>query len=209
MTAKRDTPGRTKQRLRTRKELLAAAALLIKDGRKPTLAEVADAALVSRATAYRYFSSVELLLAEVGLDQHIPAVEDVFARDASRDAVERVWKADQAINKATFENHLTARLTLVALLQQSIEKAGGESDTTPVRQNRRASMIAAALAPVRDQFRRSEFENLCAALALFIGIESMVVFKDVLRMDDAKAEKVRRWGIRALIEAAKKPDTKG
>lgn len=205
MTAKRDAPGRTKQRLRTRKELLAAAALLIKDGRKPTLAEVADAAMVSRATAYRYFSSVELLLAEVGLDRHIPTAEEVFAHDASSDAVERVWKADQAINRATFENHLTARITLVALLQQSIEKQGTDA-ATPVRQNRRAAMIAAALAPVRDQFKRSELEPLVAALALFIGIEAMVVFKDVLRMNDKKAEKVRRWAIRALIDAARKPD---
>jgi hypothetical protein len=37
-----------------------------------------------------------------------------------------------------------------------------------------------------------------------IGTESMVVFKDVLQLDDAEARKVKRWAIRALVEAARK-----
>jgi hypothetical protein len=31
-----------------------------------------------------------------------------------------------------------------------------------------------------------------------------VVLKDVLQLDDAEARKVKRWAIRALVEAAKK-----
>jgi hypothetical protein len=32
----------------------------------------------------------------------------------------------------------------------------------------------------------------------------MVVFKDVLQVSDSEARKVRRWAIRALVEAARK-----
>ena len=32
----------------------------------------------------------------------------------------------------------------------------------------------------------------------------MVVFKDVLQLDDAEARKVKRWAIRALVQAAKR-----
>jgi hypothetical protein len=32
----------------------------------------------------------------------------------------------------------------------------------------------------------------------------MVVFKDVLQLPDAEARKVKRWAIRALVEAAKR-----
>jgi hypothetical protein len=32
----------------------------------------------------------------------------------------------------------------------------------------------------------------------------MVVFKDVLQLDEAEAQKVRRWAIRAQVEAARK-----
>lgn len=196
--------GRSRQRLRTRKDLLQAAARLVKRGRKPTLEEIAEEAMVSRATAYRYFSNVEVILAEVELDMFIPSPDELFADDTSTDAFDRLWKADQAINKPTFENHVAARLTLASLLQQSVEKEAEKSEM-PVRQNRRSPMIAAALAPLRYQFKRSDLESLSAALALFIGIEAMVVFKDVLRVDDEKANKVRRWAIRALIEAARKP----
>jgi hypothetical protein len=39
-----------------------------------------------------------------------------------------------------------------------------------------------------------------------MGTESMVVFKDVLQMDATDARKVRRWAIRALVEAALKTE---
>lgn len=199
--------GRPNQRLRTRKDLLLAATKLAREGRKPTLEEVAELAMVSRATAYRYFSSIEALLLEAGIDMSIPTPEELFANDTSTDAFERVWKAERAINAPTFENHLTARMTLATLLHQSVENEG-KSEGTPVRQNRRTPMLAAALGPVRDQFRRGDLDMLKGALALFIGLEPMVVFKDVLRMDDAESEKIRRWAMRALIEAARKPASK-
>ena len=56
------------QELRTRKDLLQAAGRLMKQGRKPTMDEVAAEALVSRATAYRHFPSVEALRAQISLD---------------------------------------------------------------------------------------------------------------------------------------------
>jgi AcrR family transcriptional regulator len=64
--------GRPNQRSRTRKDLLEAAARLIKQGRKPSLEEIAEEALVSRATAYRYFPNVEALLVEASFDISIP-----------------------------------------------------------------------------------------------------------------------------------------
>ena len=43
---------------------------------------------------------------------------------------------------------------------------------------------------------------LTRALALVIGTESVIVFKDVLQLDDAETRKVKRWTIRALVQAA-------
>ena len=48
---------------------------------------------------------------------------------------------------------------------------------------------------------------LARALALIMGPEAVVASKDVLQLDDADARKVKRWVIRALVEAAKKPAT--
>src|SRR5438105_10170966 len=59
--------GRERQRNRTRRAVVTAAAELLQEGSTPTVAEAAERAEVSRATAYRYFPTRELLLAEVAL----------------------------------------------------------------------------------------------------------------------------------------------
>ena len=51
----------------------------MKSGQMPTLAEVAEEALISRATAYRYFSSPEALLAEASLDGVMPTPKKLLA----------------------------------------------------------------------------------------------------------------------------------
>ena len=56
--------GRAAQKLRTRQALMDTAVALVKEGRRPSVSVVADQAGVSRATAYRYFPSQELMLSE-------------------------------------------------------------------------------------------------------------------------------------------------
>src|SRR5215218_6024509 len=55
--------GRTRQKQRTRDHLIAAARELISAGDTPSVEEVAEAAGISRPTAYRYFASQAELLA--------------------------------------------------------------------------------------------------------------------------------------------------
>src|SRR5690606_18892026 len=63
--------GRRRQKQRTRDALKTAAAELLAEGHVPTVAEVAERAEVSRATAYRYFPNQDALVAEVLLDQAV------------------------------------------------------------------------------------------------------------------------------------------
>ena len=193
--------GRPNQRTRTRKDLLQAASRLMKHGRKPTLEEIAEEALVSRATAYRYFPSVEALLVEAPLDVAVPEAEDLFQGMAS-DPLSRLERLDGALHGMIQANEAPLRMMLAHSLQRGVG-AARDADV-PARQNRRTPLIEAALDPARQQFRPAALRNLVRALALVIGTEAMVVFKDVLRLDDAEARKVRRWAIRALVEAARK-----
>ena len=193
------TAGRANQRQRTRKDLLAAAARLLKAGRTPDMDAVAAEAMVSRATASRYFPSIEALLVEAPLDGAIPDPCDVFAGDDSADPAHRIDKAEAALHEMVYRNEAQLRLMLAASLEH---KAKGLTDGVPVRQNRRAGLIAAALAPARGRFTRSSYEKLCAALALIFGPESMIVFGDVLGLDERSARRVKSWAARALVRAA-------
>jgi AcrR family transcriptional regulator len=193
--------GRWKQRRRTREDLLHATARLLKLGRKPSLEEVADEAQVSRATAYRYFPSVEALLIEAALDVAAPEPDGLFADSQTTDPVLRLEQADSALHAMIARNEVPLRLMLANALERRAK--GIEDGELPVRQDRRTPLIKAALAPARGEFEPADLETLTAALALIIGTEAMVVFRDVLQLDDAQAEKVRHWAIRALVEAAR------
>ena len=199
MSAKK-TPERTNQRYRTRKDLIAAAARLMKNGRKPSLEEVAEAALVSRATAYRYFPNVEALLVEATVDIAVPDGEAVFADDSSVDPEERVDRAEAAMHSIVFENEAAIRLMLAASLTRST--AGSVDEAVPLRQNRRTPLIETALAPARRRFKKGSYDRLRTALAMVFGSESMIVFRDVLRLDEKVAREVKSWAVRALVRAA-------
>jgi AcrR family transcriptional regulator len=195
--------GRPNQKSRTRKDLLQAAARLLKQGRKPSLEEIAAEAMVSRATAYRYFPNVEALLIEAPLDVAVPQAEDLFRRGSPADPVERLERVDTALHDMILANEAPLRMMLANSLQRGV---GGDGEgVLPARQNRRTPLIEAALEPARNQFKPADLRMLTRALALVIGTEAMVVFKDVLRLDDADARKVKRWVIRALVGAARKP----
>jgi AcrR family transcriptional regulator len=194
MTSKRKPSN---QELRTRKDLLRAASRLMKQGRKPTMDEVAEEALVSRATAYRYFRSIDALLVEAPIDAAVRDPAEVFADDTSDDPEARVDKAEAAIHEVVYRNEAQLRIMLANSIGRNLA-----DDTLPSRQNRRIPLIEAALAPSRHRFRGEDYERLCAALAMIFGPESMIVFRDVIRVDKETARAVKSWAVRALVRAA-------
>jgi AcrR family transcriptional regulator len=194
------TERRGNQKQRTRKDLLSAAARLMKDGRHPTVAEVAKEARISRATAYRYFPSQDALLAEAPVDGVVPTPEQLFDGDTSKDPEERIDRAERALHDIVYANEPQLRVMLSKLLASPAGRH--DRDGPPLRQNRRGRLIAAALEPARKRLDDSTYELLAAALAPLFGTESMVVFSDVLRLSPRKARAVKSWAIRALVRAA-------
>lgn len=205
-TALSNGSGRGNQRLRTRKDLLAAAARLLKEGRSPSMEDVAAEAMVSRATAYRYFPTVEALLTEAPLDGDTPPVDTIFAGVSATDPEERIDRAEAALHEMVYRNEAQLRL----MLANSLERAAKSPPTPgiPLRQNRRLPMIQSALAPAREQFTDEAYERLCAALCLIFGTESMVVFNDVLGLDADTAREVKSWAAKALVRVAREESTK-
>ncbi|MGE0714526.1 MAG: TetR/AcrR family transcriptional regulator [Alphaproteobacteria bacterium] len=191
--------GNANQKRRTRKDLLRAAARLMAQGRRPTLEEVAEEALVSRATAYRYFSRVETLLLEASVDVAVPDADAILPPGTSADPVARLERVDAALHDMILANETALRMMLAQSLQRGL---GDDAGDAPPRQNRRSPLIEAALAPARDRFEPETLDVLGKALALVIGPEGVVVCKDVLQIEDDEARAVKRWAIRALVDAA-------
>ena len=197
-----DSRRRPGQRQRTRKDLLQAASRLLKEGRRPSLDEVAEAASVSRATAYRYFPGMEALLLEASLEVAVPEADTILA-GVGDDPVARLEKVDDAITALILANEHTLRTIFIHSLQRASNGNGGDA---AVRQDRRTPLIEAALAPVRNAFAPGRYDLLVESLALVIGVEPLLVFKDVLLVDDAEARRVKRFMIRGLVEAARAAD---
>jgi AcrR family transcriptional regulator len=165
-------------------------------GQLPKVADVAKEALVSRATAYRFFSSDEALIAEAAIDVRTPTATQLFEGDRSLDPEERLLKANAVMHDVVWKNQKQMRFIVARLLDQS-----NGSREMP-RQNRRTDFIHTALAPARDRFDAATYRKLCAAVALVIGAESMFVFHDVLQIEEAEARKVENWVVRVLTQAA-------
>lgn len=191
--------GRLNQRRRTRNDLLMAAGRLLKAGKKPTMEDVAEEALVSRATAYRYFPSLEELLVEAPINENVPSPEEIFTGDAPEDPEERIDFAEAVLHNMIYDNENELRVMLMNSLKLWLKN---NNNKIPVRQNRRTHLIETALAPVHDELGEEKFDKLSAALSVFFGPESMIVYRDVYPLDEEQARKVKSWAVRALVRAA-------
>jgi AcrR family transcriptional regulator len=191
--------GRAKQRARTRQAIVRAAGELLKRRGRPSLEEIAEQAQVSRATAYRYFPRLDLLLSEAAVDVLMPEPASVFQGAGPSDPAERLHWVDEAIDNACREQEAALRLMLARQLERSI---GRKDDDPPLRQNRRAPLIEQALAPLAPRLGEARLSRLSKALAMIVGTEGFIATTDVLGLDREEAREVRRWAIEALVEGA-------
>jgi AcrR family transcriptional regulator len=194
---------RANQKQRTRQALVEAASAFVKAGQEPSLAEVAERAKVSRATAYRYFPTPESLLIEVA--QVSPAVEPVeqWLQDLEGgDPGERLRGLLATFNKVALAEQVSMRTALRAYLDVTLQnRVDGETAPAP-REGRRTRWLDEALAPVRQRLTPAKWRRLRAALALTLGIEAIVVQKDVCHASNSETLATLDWAAQALLKAA-------
>lgn len=89
---------------------------------------------------------------------------------------------------------------IVSSLQLALK--GGPPLAAPLRGGRRIEWIESALAPVRERLGGERFERLVSALAMVIGLEALLVLRDIRGLDQAEMEEVSRWTARALLRAS-------
>ena len=196
--ARRLEHGRTNQKRRTRQALLDAGARLLAEGRSPSLAEVAEEALVSRATAYRYFPSIEALLGEAFFEQEIPTAEELFA-EPIEEPVERVLRVEEKLNEILFAQEVSTYIVVRNTIDAWLASAPGDR---PVRPGRRLRLLDAALEPLAGELEPNTLHRLRHALALPIGTEAVLATRAVCGLEVDEAREVTRWACEALLRQA-------
>lgn len=184
--------GRTRQKQRTRDQLIAAAREMITAGDTPRVEEVAEAAGISRTTAYRYFTSQAELLAaaypETGAASVLP--------DPPPTALaERVAAVAGFVIERVQETEPQQR----AMLRLSLGEAPHE---LPLRQGRAISWFVDALAPRVDTIGRESAHRLALALRASCGIETRVWLSDVAGLSPEEVSALQAWMVDALVEQA-------
>ena len=185
--------GRAAQKLRTRQALMDTAVELVKAGRRPSVSAVADQAGVSRATAYRYFPSQDLMLSEAmiraaaGPDTMMPA--GTQAADPAKVAA--------AITRQAGQFSLDHEERLRTALRLSLDPQSGYQ-----RPGRRGRWIDDILAAAGDRLDPPARARLSAALHLVLGIDPIIALTDIAGLDRAEALDVLEWVAATLVEAA-------
>ncbi|MDH6576919.1 TetR/AcrR family transcriptional regulator [Kitasatospora sp. MAP5-34] len=188
MTATQAPTGRTNQKLRTRTAIVEATRELIRSGHEVTMPEVARAALVSEATAYRYFPDLVSLLTEamVGLwPSPADALEPVAGSD---DPVERIAFACEFLLRGVLAYQGAVR----AMISTTITRP----ELAATRPGIRFGLIDHALAPLADTLATAApeaFAQLQRDLAVVMSAEAIFCLTDLCRLgpDEAVASAVR------------------
>lgn len=185
--------------VRTYRLLMTHAMRLVSQQRTPSVAELAHAAGVSRATAYRYFPSRSKLISAV-VGEGLASVRS-FESSAS-DGVERMRELFEMTFPlfVEFEPHMRAALQL-SLEHHALERSG-LIDEEPFRRGHRRDILARTTAPLRQRLGAARLDRLIKALSLIYGIEPYVVLKDIWGCKDAEVESIARWMVDALLTAA-------
>lgn len=183
--------GRANQRARTRTALLQAAAELVREGSPPSIPAAADRALVSIATAYRYFSSAEDLWWEasevaIGFQDTEEATRGLVGA-AGDDPQARLEALIRGLGFHMLENQLPYRRAAKAALDQWFRQAAaggdGEGERAPVRQGRRNAQIRSVLAPLEQVLPGADVDRIAHALGLVVAVEAVISLSDAVGLD--------------------------
>jgi AcrR family transcriptional regulator len=196
---------------RMRELLLNTTVGLMQNGQTPSVSDAAEAAGVSRATAYRYFPSQSALVeAVVGR-----ALGPILEWDSDlQDAEERVNDLLESSNDRIVEFEATFKAALALSLGQSAQRNSRQPADGPIfRRGHRIDLLKKALAPLQGRLTEAQFSRLAKALSLTFGIEVVLVLRDIWNVEVKEMQEIVTWAARsmvrtALMEAGQLPDAR-
>jgi AcrR family transcriptional regulator len=200
MSTAYEETGRARQKQRTRAALVTAARELVAaGGRPPTVAEAAEAATISRTTAYRYFPTQHSLL----LAAH-PEIEasTMLPAEVGDDPEVRIEAAVRGFMAIVVDTEAQQR----TMLRLSLEAGTASRERLPLRQGRAIGWFIEALDPVADTLGDDGVRRLAVAVRAACGIETLVWLTDVAGLTRKQAVDQMVWSSVALVRRAVQPE---
>lgn len=197
--------GRSNQKARTRIALLTAAADLVREGTSPSMPEAANRAMVSVATAYRYFSSAEELWWEASTAEFERTVEQARPKvdAAGADPQARLTALITTVGFQMFDDQVPyRRIARSALDQWFRQQSAPKDELVPVRQGRRNEQIRQVIEPLTDTLAEPDLDRLCHALSLLIGVEPMISLIDAVGLEIPEAKQTLLYAARWMLTGA-------
>ena len=195
MSTPYERTGRTRQKQRTRDALVAAARdLVARGGAAPTVEAAAEAASVSRTTAYRYFPTQKALLIAAHPET---TASSLVPDDAGDDPEARLLGAVDAFIRIVVDTEHQQRTMLRLSLDPDTSR-----ESLPLRQGRAIPWFEEALAPLRPHLADDEIHRIAVSVRSAVGIESLVWLTDIAGLTREEAAERMRWSARALLRQA-------
>ncbi|MFI9810011.1 TetR/AcrR family transcriptional regulator [Streptomyces sp. NPDC052301] len=174
--------GRTNQKQRTRTAIVTAARELIGSGEEVTMPLVARTALVSEATAYRYFPDLPSLISEALAGAWPPPAEALAPVADSADPVERVAFACEFLLRGVLAREGAVRAMIAATITRP--------DTASARPGIRFGLIEHALSPLESTLGATDpgaLAQLKRDLAVAVSAEALFTLTDLCGLDPEQA----------------------
>ncbi|MEY9852292.1 AcrR family transcriptional regulator [Leifsonia sp. EB41] len=185
------------RRRATRAALVSACRETIRSGGEVSMPQLARAAGVAEATAYRYFPDLVSLVKE-GLEGLWPAPVEALASVV--DSVDVIERVDAACEFLLRRSHRFERAIRAVIADTVTRPEAGRT-----RPGFRFGLIALALTPLAgevDTRRRKRVEELRDELAAVVGAEALFALTDLAGMDIDRAIGTLRRAARTLTAAA-------
>ena len=190
MTQKYINTGRTNQKLETRKLILRTAQIFLNKGLDFNLEDIAKEAGISRATVYRYFSNLDVLAAEAGLDISTKDPNEIYENLKGKDLEKKVLEIQHYYNNLAVDHEKLFRKYISTVLDSNT--------SAPKRGARRKKTLELVLED--SNFSRDEKQKLSNLLTIFMGIEPLIVAKDVCGLNNNESIELMEWGMKLLFK---------
>ncbi len=180
--------GRINQKLETRDKILRSAQYFINRGLEFTLEDVAKKSGISRATIYRYYSKIEILTNEAGLDINTKSPENIIKNLKEKNIEDIILGIQNYFNVLAIDHESAFRKYLCTVLTSN------SSEIKRGARRKKTLQLAFENTSIHDK------EKLVNLLTILMGIEPLIVTKDVIGLTNDQSIEIMKWGVQLILK---------